>query len=70
MKRGKGKTMPLTKDQLKDIKTAVSNAEEMLKGVMADIAQAKRAGIDVADNEKLATDLRERIRKLKAVYLV
>ncbi|GAH43661.1 unnamed protein product, partial [marine sediment metagenome] len=35
---------------------------------IADIATARRAGINVTDMEKEVQDLRAQIRKLKAVY--
>lgn len=60
--------MPLTKTQLEEIKQGIDKAEAAIKDAVADIATAKRAGIDVLDMEKELKDVRERVRKMKAVY--
>lgn len=60
--------MPLTKEQLAQIHANIDTAERALKDAMADIATAKRAGIDVVDMEKQVKELRDRVRKMKAVY--
>lgn len=60
--------MPLNNEQLKHIRQSVKKAEESLRDASADIATAKRAGIDVADQEANARELRDRIRKMRAVY--
>lgn len=60
--------MPLTNEQLAEIKSGVDNAEKALRDAIADMALAKRAGIDVTVMEKDLTALRTQIRKLKAVY--
>jgi len=60
--------MPLTKAQQLDIKGLINAAEASLKDALADIATAKRAGIDVAETETQARSLREQIRKMKVVY--
>ena len=61
--------MPLTKAQLAEIKGMIEQAEVSLKDAMSDIAQAKRAGIDVTDPDTQVRTLREQIRKLKVVYV-
>ncbi|GAH66420.1 unnamed protein product [marine sediment metagenome] len=60
--------MPLTKVQLLEIHTSIDKAEKALMDAIADIATARRAGINVTDMEKEVQDLRAQIRKLKAVY--
>lgn len=60
--------MPLSKPQLAEMKTLISNAEASLKDALADIAQAKRAGVDVKELEDQARELREKIRRMKVVY--
>jgi len=60
--------MPLSKGQLAEMKTLISNAEASLKDAMADIATAKRAGVDMKEAEDQARELREKIRKMKVVY--
>lgn len=60
--------MPLTKVQLSEIHVNIDNAERALNDAIADIATARRAGINVVDMEKEVQDLRAQIRKLKAVY--
>lgn len=60
--------MPLTKEQLQEIKDGIVQAEKHLKDAIADIAVARRAGIDVADMEVEVKKLREQVRKMKAVY--
>lgn len=52
------------------MKDSITVAETSLKTALIDIAQAKRGGIDVTENEKLANDLKERIRKIKAAYMI
>ena len=60
--------MPLTKPQLEEVKRGIDQAEKAMTDATADIATAKRAGIDVLDMEKELKDVRERVRKMKAVY--
>ena len=60
--------MPLTKVQQTEIKGLIASAEASLKDAMTDIATAKRAGIDVAEMETQARDLRDKIRKMKVIY--
>lgn len=60
--------MPLTKQQLGEVKQGIDKAEAAIKDAVGDIQTAKRAGIDVLDMEKELKDVRERVRKMKAVY--
>jgi len=60
--------MPLSPEQQKEVKEGIKNAETLLKDARADIATAKTAGIDVADQETQVKDLMRKIRSLKAVY--
>lgn len=60
--------MPLNKEQLSQIKGSIIKAEAALKDATGDITLAKRAGVDVADQETHANELRVQIRKMKAVY--
>lgn len=60
--------MPLTKEQLSEIHAGIDKAEKALADAIADIATARRAGINVVDMEKDVQELRAQIRKLKAVY--
>lgn len=60
--------MPLNKEQLAQVKEGINKAQAALKVASSDIATAKRAGIDVGDQEILAKELREQIRKMHAVY--
>jgi len=60
--------MPLTKVQLSEIHASIDKAERALTDAIADIATARRAGINVTDQEKEVQELRGKIRKLKAVY--
>lgn len=60
--------MPLAKEQLVKMAIDIGKAEAGLKEVELDVRQAKRAGIDVADEEKELVILRKSIRGLKHVY--
>jgi len=60
--------MPLSKQQLTEIKAGIDQAETYAANAAADIAQAKRAGIDVADMEAELKKVRDQIRRMKAVY--
>lgn len=60
--------MPLTKEQLVKMVMDIDRAEKGLKDVEFDIRQAKRAGIDVLEEEKELSRMRKSIRGLKAVY--
>jgi hypothetical protein len=62
--------MPLSKEDLKVMKDSVLLAEKQLIVALADIAQAKRGGIDVTETEQRALALKDQIRKLKAAYLL
>jgi len=60
--------MPLTKEQMVSLSATLEKAEEALKGVTKDVADAKRAGIPVAEQEKELSLLRKSIRGIKNVY--
>jgi len=60
--------MPLTADQQKQVKEGIKAAEALLKDAKADIATAKTAGIDVAEQEIQLKQLIQTVRKLKGVY--
>lgn len=60
--------MPLTAEQQREVKEGIKKASDLLKDAKADIAVAKTAGIDVADQETQMKELVQKIRKLKAVY--
>lgn len=60
--------MPLTKEQQVKLTATLGKAEEAIKLVTKDIADAKRAGIPVADQEKELSLLRKSIRGIKNVY--
>jgi len=60
--------MPLKKEELADIKVNLDKAERAIKDATVDIATARRAGIDVADMEKELKEVKERVRRMKAVY--
>ena len=60
--------MPLTKPQLEEVKRGIDEAERAMTDATADISTAKRAGIDVVDMEKELKEVRERVRRMKAVY--
>lgn len=61
--------MPLSQEQLIQMKENLDKAEAALKDAQLDIAQAKRAGIDVTQMEKDAQEMRAQIVKLRTVYL-
>jgi len=63
-----GEAMPLTKTQLAEIKDNLDKGERAAKDAAIDIATARRAGIDVGDMEKELRDVKERLRRMKAVY--
>ena len=60
--------MPLTTEQLVEIKAGLDKAEKAIKDASADIVIARRAGIDVVDMDKELKDVKERIRRMRAVY--
>jgi len=64
----RGVTMPLTKEQLTTIKQELDKADRAVKDANADIALARRAGIDVADMEAELKTVRDQIRRMRAVY--
>lgn len=61
--------MPLSKAELIKLSKNVEEAEKAMVDVVADIRSAKRAGIDVADEEKELNILRKSIRGIKSVYV-
>jgi len=60
--------MPLTKEQKVQMAITLGKAEEAIKDVTIDIKDARRAGLDVAEQEKELNVLRKTIRGIKNVY--
>lgn len=60
--------MPLKKEQLVKMAMILDKAETAIKDVTVDLADAKRAGLDVAEQEKELNLLRKSIRGIKSVY--
>lgn len=60
--------MPLPKEVQEDIKLKVAKAESYLPDLTTEIEKAHRAGIDVTEQRKTLVELKDRIRKMKAVY--
>ena len=60
--------MPLTKEQQTMIKDGITSANKSLAEAKVDLTTAKRAGIDVTEQEKQVQELTLQLRKLKAVY--
>ena len=60
--------MPLTAEQRKDVKERIARAETALKDATLDVQNAKRAGLDVTEEEKEVKRLRELTRGIKRVY--
>ena len=60
--------MPLTKEQIVKLGLTLGKAEKALTDVTIDLRDAKRAGLDVAEQEKELNILRKSIRGIKNVY--
>lgn len=60
--------MPLTQEQLKQIRTDLEKAERQLKAVEPEIEKAKMAGLPIDEYLKRARELRDKIEKAKLVY--
>jgi hypothetical protein len=60
--------MPLPAKVLSDIRTNLANAEKTLKELDEHLADAKRAGIDVAEQIKKADATRQQIAQMRMVY--
>jgi len=60
--------MPMTTEQKADMKVRIKKAEVVIKDAFIDIAAAKRAGLDVAEEEKEAKRIRDLLRGVKRVY--
>jgi len=60
--------MSLTKEQMVSLATTLAKAEAGIKDVTVDLVNAKRAGLDVAEQEKELNLLRKTIRGIKNVY--
>jgi len=60
--------MPLTKEQSTQMKARIKKAEVVIKDAWTDIAAAKRAGLDVAEEEKEVKRIRDLLRGVKRVY--
>jgi len=60
--------MPLSKEQLTGVQSGIKKADDAIKIARIDIATAKRAGIDVTDQEARLKEMSDQIRKMRAVY--
>ena len=60
--------MPLTKEQLAQMALTLGKAEKAIIDVTIDLKNAKRAGLDVTEQEKELNVLRKTIRGIKNVY--
>jgi len=60
--------MPLSKEQMVQLSETLRKAETSIKDVTIDLTNAKRAGLDVAEQEKELNILRKTIRGIKNVY--
>lgn len=60
--------MPLTKEQMVKLSATLEKAEAAIKDVTIDLANARRAGLDVSEQEKELNVLRKSIRGIKNVY--
>jgi len=60
--------MPLTKEQMVKLSATLGKAEAAIKDVTIDLNNAKRAGLNVAEQEKELNVLRKTIRGIKNVY--
>jgi len=60
--------MPLTKEQLVKMASTLGKAEKAIIDVTIDLKNAKRAGLDVTEQEKELNILRKTIRGIKNVY--
>ena len=60
--------MPLTKEQIVKLGLTLGKAEKAMKDVTIDLRDAKRAGLDVTEQEKELNILRKSIRGIKNVY--
>lgn len=59
----------MTPETLAAIKKTVTESESKLKEMREDINKAKKAGIDVTENEKTYNDLNKKVGQLRAAYL-
>jgi|Deesub1362A_J573_1020465.scaffolds.fasta_scaffold15337_2 Zn-dependent oligopeptidase len=60
--------MALPKETLEKIREAIRKTEEIIKDLEPDIADARRAGIDVTEQVKRLRQLQAKLAGLKAVY--
>ena len=60
--------MPLSAKDLGHIRDQIKEAKKAIKDARADLATAKRAGIDVSEQEAILRDLEARVRKMEIVY--
>jgi len=59
----------MTPETLAQIKKNITESEKKLSELRDDISKARKAGIDVAEQEKVYNDLAKRVGLLKAAYL-
>jgi len=60
--------MPMTAEQKKDVKERLARAKKAIKTATVDIADAKRAGLDVTEEEKELKRMRDLTRGIERVY--
>jgi predicted nucleic acid-binding Zn-ribbon protein len=58
----------MTPETLAAIKKNIAESEKALTTMREDISKAKKAGIDVAEQEKTYLDLNKKLTQLKSVY--
>jgi hypothetical protein len=58
----------MTPETLATIKKNIAESEKSLTIMREDISKAKKAGIDVAEQEKTYLELNKKLTQLKSVY--
>jgi hypothetical protein len=58
----------MTPETLASIKKNIAESEKSLTIMREDITKAKKAGIDVAEQEKTYLELNKKLTQLKSVY--
>lgn len=60
--------MALPKEVEEEIKKSILTAEAQIKDLEPEVARAKRAGIDVSEDEARLARLKEQVYRLKAEF--
>lgn len=60
--------MPISPEKLRDLQARMKTAQEAIKVARLDLNDAKRAGIDVADQEKDLQRMETALRGMSRVY--